>query len=113
VAGGNFGWPKTTYGREYWGPEIGPDALPGTQQPLYQWTPSIAPSGMAFWQGDLFVGALVQTHLARLSLSGDSVTSEIQLLRERSRRIRAIEQGPDGRLYVLTDHSNGELIAVF
>lgn len=113
IAGGNFGWPKTTYGREYWGPEIGPDALPGTQQPLYQWTPSIAPSGMAFWQGDLFVGALAKVHLAKLALSGDTVTSEMQLLSERSRRIRAIEQGPDGRLYVLTDHANGELIALF
>ena len=123
VAGGNFGWPKTTFGREYWGPAIGPDALPGTQQPLYQWTPSIAPSGMAFyqatdksndpWHGDLLVGALVQTHLAKLSLVNDTVTKEVQLLTDRPRRIRAVEQGPDGRVYVLTDHANGELLAVW
>jgi glucose/arabinose dehydrogenase len=122
VAGGNFGWPDTTYGREYWGPEIGPDTLPETLQPLYQWTPSIAPSGMAFyqapndrdhpWQSDLFIGALAKVHLAKLALSGDTITSEAQLLSERSRRIRAIEQGSDGRMYVLTDHADGELLAI-
>jgi len=118
VAGGNFGWPETTYGREYWGPEIGPDSMPGTVAPIYHWTPSIAPSGMAFytgdaipgWQGDLFVGALAKVHLAHLELDGPRVEKETQRLTERSRRIRAIEVGPDGALYILTDHANGELL---
>lgn len=116
--GGNFGWPKTTYGREYWGPEIGPDKLAGTVQPIYYWVPSIAPSGMSFytgerfpeWQGDLFVGALAQTHLARLELDGSKVTNDVELLRDRGWRIRAVEQGPDDYLYLLTDHSNGRLV---
>ena len=116
--GGNFGWPETTYGREYWGPEIGPDTLPGTVAPIHHWTPSIAPSGMAFytsaafpdWQGDLFVGALAQVHLAHLDLKGDRVVGEERLLTDRGRRIRAIEQGPDGGIYLLTDHVNGELL---
>jgi glucose/arabinose dehydrogenase len=118
VAGGNFGWPETTYGREYWGPAIGPESLPGTVAPIYHWTPSIAPSGMAFytgdaipgWQGDLFVGALAKVHLAHLELDGPRVVGETQRLTERSRRIRAIEVGPDGALYILTDHANGELL---
>jgi len=118
TAGGNFGWPETTYGREYWGPQIGPDSLPGTIAPIHHWTPSIAPSGMAFytgeifpdWQGDLFVGALAKVHLAHLELNGTEVITEERLLTDRGRRIRAIEQGPDGALYLLTDHANGELL---
>ncbi len=110
VAGGNFGWPETTYGREYWGPSIGPESLPGTIQPIYQWTPSIAPSGMAFFDGDLYVGALVQVHLAKLTVDGQTITSERRLLADRGRRIRAVEPGPDGALYLLTDHERGELI---
>ncbi|MDX1609001.1 MAG: PQQ-dependent sugar dehydrogenase [Halofilum sp. (in: g-proteobacteria)] len=117
-AGANFGWPKTTYGREYWGPEIGPDKLPGTVQPIHHWTPSIAPSGMTFytgdrfpqWQGDLFVGALAHTHLARLELDGERVVAEEKLLDDRGWRVRAVDQGPDGYLYLLTDSSNGLLV---
>jgi len=118
AAGANFGWPKTTYGREYYGPEIGPDELPGTVQPIHYWVPSIAPSGMAFytgeryrdWQGDLFIGALALTHLAHLELDGREVVSERQLLDDRGWRIRAVNQGPDGYLYLLTDQENGRLI---
>ncbi|WP_172973141.1 PQQ-dependent sugar dehydrogenase [Spiribacter salilacus] len=110
VPGGNFGWPKVTYGREYWGPQIGEESIPGMVDPIYQWTPSIAPSGMAFYRGDLFVGALVQTHLAHLELNGETVTQETQLLSELNRRIRAIAQGPDNLLYLLTDQRNGELL---
>lgn len=117
-AGENFGWPKTTYGREYSGGEIGPDQLEGTVQPIHHWTPSIAPSGMDFytgdrlaqWQGDLFVGALALTHLARVQLDATEVVAEQRLLDERGWRIRAVEQGPDGALYLLTDHGNGRLV---
>ena len=118
VAGGNFGWPKATHGREYWGPQIGPDSLPGTIAPIHHWTPSIAPSGMAFytgdaladWQGDLLVGALAQVHLAHLKLDGTRIVAEQRRLTDRGRRIRAIEVGPDGAVYLLTDHANGELL---
>ena len=116
--GANFGWPKTTYGREYWGPEIGPDTLPGTVQPIHHWTPSIAPSGMDFytgerfphWRGNLFVGALALTHLARLELDGTRVVGEQRLLDDRGWRIRDVRTGPDGYLYLLTDADNGRLV---
>lgn len=112
IAGGNFGWPETTYGREYWGPEIAPDEKPGTIQPIHHWTPSIAPSGMAFHGGDLYVGALAQVHLARLALDGQTIIGEARLLQDRGWRIRAVEHGPDGQLYLLTDHANGRLVRV-
>ena len=82
-------------------------------EPLTWWVPiSIAPSGMAFysgamfpeWQGNLFVGALVQKHLARLVMDGDKVVEEQRLYDGRS-RIRDVRQGPDGYLYVLTDEA--------
>ena len=120
-AGANFGWPRATYGREYHGPEIAPDEHgEGLVGPIHQWTPSIAPSGMAFytgdrfpeWQGDLFVGALALTHLAHLELDGTRVVNEQEHLKDRGWRIRAVRQGPDGYLYLLTDHDNGRLVRV-
>ena len=116
--GDNYGWPVITYGREYYGPEIGPDAKPGLQQPVHQWTPSIAPSGMAFytgdafpqWQGDLFVGALKFRTLVRLELEGDQVVGETRLLEDAGWRIRDVRQGSDGLLYLLTDSSHGKLV---
>lgn len=117
-AGANFGWPKQTYGREYYGPEIARDTLPGVINPIHHWTPSIAPSGMSFydgaafpeWQGDLFVGALAGTHLARVSLDGASVTSEERLLNDRGWRIRDVVQGPDDYLYVLVDAGEAPML---
>lgn len=116
--GENYGWPVITYGREYYGPEIGPDAKPGLKQPVHQWTPSIAPSGMAFytgdafprWRGDLFVGALKFRMLVRLELEGDRVVGETRLLEDAGWRIRDVRQGPDGLLYLLTDSSHGKLV---
>ena len=119
-AGANFGWPKTTYGREYWGPEIGPDRLEGTVQPIHYWVPSIAPSGMDFytgdrfpqWRGDLFIGALALTHLARLEMDGTEVVRETRLLDDRGWRIRDVRTGPDGYLWLLTDAGNGRLVRI-
>lgn len=111
-AGANYGWPEATFGREYSGPEIAPDPpVPGFASPIHHWTPSIAPSGMAFytgdafpgWQGDLFVGALAHEHLRRVVLNGREVVAEEELLAERGQRVRAVAQGPHGRLYVLVD----------
>ena len=118
VAGGNYGWPQTSFGSGYDGTPI-PDPTPGdgTVLPLLYWTPSIAPSGMAFysgdrfpnWRGNLFVGALAGTHLRRVVLDGTQVLHQEQLLLEEGQRIRAVRTGPDGYLYLVTDDDNGIL----
>jgi glucose/arabinose dehydrogenase len=117
--GRNYGWPVITHGVDYTYLPIGIGThKEGMEQPLHHWTPSIAPSGMAFysgdvfprWRGNLFVGALVRTHLARLVLDGEKVVAEEQLLTSLGRRIRDVRQGPDGRLWLLTDHDPGQLL---
>jgi len=116
--GANYGWPVITYGREYWGPKIGEGtAKAGMEQPLHYWDPSIAPSGMAFlstdaagaWKGDLFVGALKFTLVARLELRDGKVVHEERLLADQRDRVRDVREGPDGALYVLTE-SRGRLL---
>lgn len=117
-AGVNYGWPEITYGEEYRGGEIGGTEKKGMAQPLKYWIPSIAPSGMAFyagdafpkWQGDMFVGALALTHLARVRFDGREEVEEEKLLDNMNRRIRDVRNGPGGYLYLLTDHGNGELL---
>lgn len=118
-SGANYGWPAVTFGISYWGTEISDKTTaPGMEDPVLHWTPSIAPSGMAFytgekfpaWQGDLFVGALAGKHLRRVTLDGRSVTGQYELLGERGERIRDVRNGPDGYLYVLTDERNGTLL---
>ena len=119
-AGLNYGWPVITHGINYTGTRIGEgiQEMEGMEQPLYHWTPSIAPSGMAFyageafpnWQGNLFVGALAHRHLARLVMDGDKVIQEEQLLKELGQRIRDVRQGPDGLLWLLTDDRNGAML---
>ena len=116
--GANYGWPAVTFGVSYWGTEISDKtSARGMEDPILQWTPSIAPSGMAFytgdkfpeWEGDFFVGALAHRHLRRLELDGKTVTGQEELLKDRNERIRDVRQGPDGYLYILTDESNGSL----
>lgn len=120
-AGKNYGWPIITYGENYGGGQIGEGitAKAGMEQPLHHWTPSIAPSGMAFlrsdrygkaWQGSLFVGSLVLRHLARIELAGERVLREERLLEDLKQRIRDVREGPDGLLYLLTDERNGQLL---
>lgn len=118
--GRNYGWPLATWGKEYSGGDIGEGPRKaGTEQPLYYWLPSIAPSGMAFytgdrypdWQHSLFVGSLKFRTLVRLQLDGDRITAEERLYSRTIReRIRDVIQGPDGLLYLLTDEDNGKLI---
>jgi glucose/arabinose dehydrogenase len=69
-------------------------------------------TGDAFsrWKGDLFVGALAHRHLARLKLSGDVVVEEERLLENLRLRIRDVRVGPDGNLWLLTDHDPGQLL---
>ena len=118
-AGVNHGWPVITYGVNYGsGTSIGEGRRKaGMAQPLYQWTPSIAPSGMAFydaaafprWRGNLLVGALKFQMLVRLTLDGERVVGEERLL-EGIGRIRDVRVGPDGLIYLLTDEANGRLL---
>jgi aldose sugar dehydrogenase len=118
-AGANYGWPEITHGREYvTGARIGEGTeRDDVEPPLHHWTPSIAPSGMAFytgdafphWKGNLFVGALASRLLVRLELDGEKVIAEEHLLTELGNRIRDVRQGPDGRLYLL-EESNGRIL---
>jgi glucose/arabinose dehydrogenase len=121
AAGKNYGWPVISYGRHYSGFKIGVGTHKGgMEQPIYYWDPSIAPSGMAFytgelapaWKGNLFVGALAGQHLARLVLDGERIVGEERLLSDLGERIRDVRQGPDGALYVLTDSANGRVLRV-
>jgi glucose/arabinose dehydrogenase len=120
-AGKNYGWPVITYGVDYSGAKIGVGtAKEGMEQPIHYWVPSIAPSGMAFytgdlfpaWKGDLFVGALAGQLVARLDLDSRKVTDEERLLRNVGARIRDVRQGPDGALWLLTDAGDGRLLRV-
>lgn len=111
--GANYGWPAISYGTEYSGEPVGTgmSSNDGMQQPRYFWRPSIAPSGLMFytgdmfpeWRGSLFVTSLSGQHISRLVLDDDKVVAEERLLVERGQRIRELRQGPDGALYVLTN----------
>ena len=120
-AGKNYGWPQVSFGVNYDGSKIGSgdSAAPGLEPPLHHWTPSIAPSGMAFltsdrygaaWKGNLLVGSLKFQYLDRIELKDGQVVAEHKLLEDLGQRIRDVRQGPDGLLYVLTDNANGRLI---
>ena len=119
-AGVNYGWPVATYGRNYGsGTQIGEGThKAGMAQPLLQWTPSIAPSGIAFytgdkfpaWRGNLFVGALRGQMLVRLELDGERIVREERLLENKVGRIRDVRNGPDGFLYLLIDDARGRIV---
>lgn len=116
--GVNYGWPLVTYSREYYGPRISERTTStGMRDPHLVWTPSKAPSGLAFytgdkhpgWKGDLFSGALIHKHVRRVDLDeAGNVLGEEEFRTEK--RVRDVRQGPDGHLYVLTDESRGELL---
>jgi len=109
--GKNYGWPVVSRGREYGsGAEIGAETMRGIEEPLVVWIPSIAPSGMAFYQGDLFVGALAGKHLRRIHLEGSAPQEQDVLFLNRWGRIRDVALGPDGALYLLTDSAAGQLV---
>jgi glucose/arabinose dehydrogenase len=121
LAGRNYGWPVIGYGIDYSGAKIhASSSREGMEQPIKYWVPSIAPSGMAFytgelfpaWRGNLFVGALAGALLVRLALDGDTVGTEERLLKELGERIRDVRQGPDGALWLLTDAPEGRILRV-
>ena len=111
-----------TYGEEYSGQPVGAGITEqaGMEQPVYYWDPVIAPSGLAFyegdlfpaWKGSLFLGSLRQKHLVRLSIKDGKVTGEERLLTEVGERIRAVIPGPDGALYILTEPDRGRVLRV-
>ena len=119
AAGKDYGWPTITYGIEYAGGPVGAGITrkAGLEQPVYYWDPVIAPSGAQWydgaafpaWRGSLFVGALKEMRLVRLTVANGRVTGEEHLLTDRGHRIRDVRQGPDGALYLVTDDANGEL----
>ena len=121
-AGLNYGWPLVTYGVEYSGKPVSDRTeAPGLESPVHYWVPSIAASGLAFytgsaipaWQGNVFVGGLKSAELSRLELRGGRVVHEERLFHEAlDQRIRAVVNGPDGALYLLTDEEDGQLIRV-
>ncbi|MFD2204642.1 PQQ-dependent sugar dehydrogenase [Kiloniella antarctica] len=117
-SGKNYGWPIITYGKEYIGGSIGQGTHhPNMSQPIHQWTPSIAPAGITFytgeafpsWQGNLFTSALKFKLLVRQEIKNNKVVLEERLLEGEVGRIRAVTQGPDGLLYLISDESDGAL----
>jgi len=120
--GGNYGWPVVSFGVNYDGTPVGTGKQhhAGMIDPVWHWTPSIAPSGMAFytgdlfpqWKGSLFDGALKFELLSRLTIKNDKPVSEERLLHGLHWRIRDVRQGPDGALYLLTDEQDGRILRV-
>jgi aldose sugar dehydrogenase len=117
--GKNYGWPVIGYGIDYSGAKIHESThKAGMEQPLKYWVPSIAPSGMTFyagnlfapWRGSLFVGALAGQVLVRLEVDGDKVVKEERLLQQLRERIRDVREGPDGALWLATDSSSGRIL---
>ena len=120
--GGNYGWPIATGGLDYTGARVSPfEEYPGMLPPALEWTPSIAPSGLALyqgslfpeWQGDLLVGSLVNREVRRVRLNEEGRAEELErLFGELDARIRDVRVGPEGAVYLLTDSPEGQLLRV-
>ena len=118
--GKDYGWPDVSYGRQYDARQTdgrknvpvgsGKTSRADVEEPVYFWVPSIAPSGMMFytgdlipqWKGNLFVGAMAGQALVRLIVKGERVVAEERLLTDRMQRVREVRQGPDGAVYALS-----------
>ncbi|AWL11200.1 Quinoprotein glucose dehydrogenase (PQQ, quinone) [Saliniradius amylolyticus] len=120
-AGNNYGWPVITYGVDYSGAQITPHTeYPGMEQPFVDWTPSIAPSSLVIYYGEMFpelTGDLLSTALKykevrRVRLDGLEMTSQESLFSEIGERLRDIDIGHQGELYLLTDDKQGRLLRV-
>jgi glucose/arabinose dehydrogenase len=123
ASGGNYGWPVATRGRDYSGATISPfRSYEGMAEPLLDWTPSIAPSGLAVyrgpifpqWSGDLLAGALVNREVRRVQLNaaGTEVLREERILPSLGARVRDVRVAPDGALWLLTDETPGQVLRV-
>jgi glucose/arabinose dehydrogenase len=120
--GGNYGFPEISYGRRNNGEMInsGKTQAAGMEQPVYFWTPSIAPSGMTFydgkafpaWKGDVFVGGMSGRQVVRLEMKNGHVVGEEKLLMDRCKRTKDVSEGPDGLIYVITDETPSEILRI-
>jgi glucose/arabinose dehydrogenase len=117
--GANYGWPVITYGIDYSGEIISDKThMDGMEQPWVYWDPSIAPSGLTFyrgdmfkeWNGDILVGSLKFTHLRRIDVKNGEPGEQFEYLRDNQARVRDVEVGPDGAIYLLTDAPNGKVL---
>ena len=117
--GDNYGWPLVTFGIDYNGSTISEDTEgPGLTSPIWQWTPSLAPSGMAFytgaqfpgWEGDLLVTTLAGSMLLRFDVDNDSVLAEERMLSDFGERLRDVAVGPDGYVYLAVDDLDGRML---
>ncbi|MGF1633933.1 MAG: PQQ-dependent sugar dehydrogenase [Phycisphaerae bacterium] len=115
-AGKNYGWPVVSWGINYDGTDIpDPPTRPEFADAVRHWSPVVSPSGMVFyngdtfeaWQGSFLIGGLSSQQVRRVVVKDGQVTKEEQI--PLPARIREVEQGPDGRVYVLTDRADGEL----
>ncbi len=106
--GANYGWPVVTYGENYSGTPITDERTrPGMEDPIFYWLPSIAPSGFEYvtseeypdLKGDLLVGSLKFQYLEHLELDGKKITKRVKLVEDIG-RLRDVEQGPDGNIYM-------------
>ena len=119
-AGKNYGWPTITYGQNYDGSTMGEGIAQqeGMEQPVYYWDPVIAPSGMTFydgevfpeWRGDIFVGGLASMQVVRLVLDGDRVAAEEWL--EAPSRVRDVKTGPDGAIYLALEAADNQIVRI-
>jgi glucose/arabinose dehydrogenase len=117
--GKNYGWPLVSWGDHYHGTLIPrPPSRPDLQDAIHQWTPAIAPSGMAFytghefpaWHGDILIGGLASQSLFRLTVQGNRVVGQERI--PIGSRVRDVRQGPDGAVYLLTDEPQGKLLRI-
>jgi glucose/arabinose dehydrogenase len=120
-AGVNYGWPVITQGLDYIGSRISPfTEYANMQQPRLDWTPSIAPSGMAVHQGNLFselngdllVSVLKFKEVRWLHMDGLNVVGQTSLFKELEQRIRDVRVHPDGSIYILTDSDQGKILRI-
>ena len=118
-AGTNYGWPVATHGMDYIGARISPfETYPGMREPDLFWTPSIAPSGLAWydgeafpeWRGDLLVGGLAIVGLHLVTVEDGRATVSERVVPEVDERVREVRAGPDGLVYLLTDGPGGRLL---
>ncbi|MCR9255768.1 MAG: PQQ-dependent sugar dehydrogenase [Alphaproteobacteria bacterium] len=119
-AGLNYGWADVSYGTHYSGRSFPTASREGTEQPLFYWDPSIAPSGAAFydgdrfpaWRGDLFVGSLKFGLISRLDMEDGEIVGEERLMDGAFGRVRDVRIGPDGAIWFATDRSDGGLYRI-
>lgn len=119
VPGGNYGWPVVTGGIDYPFARVSPfRSLEGYQEAVLEWTPSIAPAGLAVydgalfpeWRGDLLVPALKERRVRRVLRDGGRIVGQQLLLADMDERMRDVKVAPDGSVYVLTDGPGARLL---